>query len=80
MWIKVNSTYTRPLLIGCVYRPPSADISYYESMLNHFEHILDKDNDIIILGDFNLDYDLDAEDILATNPAHYIELLLNCTQ
>ena len=60
------------------YRPPSADLSYYESMLNHFENVMATDHDVIILADFNFNYEINES--LSNNPAHYIELLLNCTQ
>ena len=46
-------------------------------MLNNFELAL-SENEVIILGDFNFDYVID--EALSTNPAHHIELLLNCSQ
>lgn len=78
LWIKITSPHTKPVFICCIYRPPSADLTYYETMLNHFEYVMANDNDVIILGDFNFNYEMNES--LANNPAHYIELLLNCTQ
>lgn len=78
MWVKVNVPYHKPIFVCTVYRPPSADDVYFENMLQTFENVISDDNDVVIVGDFNFDYVID--ETLANNQAHYIELLLNCSQ
>ena len=78
LWVKVNQPHSKPIFVCALYRPPSADTSYFERMLENMENVMADDNEIIVTGDFNFDYVLD--ETLANNPAHLLELLLNCTQ
>ncbi|XP_046844828.1 uncharacterized protein LOC124438678 [Xenia sp. Carnegie-2017] len=45
-----------PILISGVYRPPSANKDYNESLGKNIENAHLQHNKLIILGDFNLDY------------------------
>ena len=47
-------------------------------MLNNFENVLKKNKEIVIVGDLNINYDLDQKKY--NNQAHYIEILLNYSQ
>jgi hypothetical protein len=54
------------LIIGCIYRHPSSDISITEFTENYLEHILYKINkekkECVIMGDFNIDLLKSSED------------------
>ncbi len=78
LWVKVKRPYSKSVYVCSLYRPPSADHEYFEKMLLMLEHVMEDNNEIIVTGDFNYDYVVD--ETLANNPAHYIELLLNCKQ
>ena len=51
LWVEVKPNPKRSLLVGCCYRPPQCDRSFYD----YLEATLDKvaDQDIILMGDFN---------------------------
>jgi hypothetical protein len=78
IWVKISPKYHKALHVAAVYRPPSADETYFEHLLDNFEKVMTGDKDVVILGDFNFDFVLNEG--LSSNPAHYIEELLNCTQ
>ena len=44
------------LAIGSVYRPPSSNVKYFDYINDDLEFITSKGYDIIVLGDFNVDY------------------------
>ncbi len=77
VWVTLKPNYCKPFRVCAFYRPPNADTDYYERMLSNFEAAL-ADHEVIILGDFNMNYQLG--ETLAKNPAHHIGLLLNCSQ
>ena len=52
-WIEL-STKQGPLLIGTVYRPPSANNVYYDKFLDMLNDVSTEGKDIILLGDLNL--------------------------
>ncbi|XP_033096710.1 GATA zinc finger domain-containing protein 15-like, partial [Anneissia japonica] len=54
-WIKVNLPHTKPLLIGTVYRPPNSDAEYLNQLDTVFQNFTSMYEDVVILGDFNLD-------------------------
>lgn len=58
LWVKIIHAHTKPLLLCCVYRPPSATVDYYDTMIDHFTDVTIDENDFIILGDFNFNYSL----------------------
>ena len=76
-WVKIMVNNVSPFNVCSFYRKPSADKKYFDNIIENFELAMSK-HEIIILGDLNLDYTLD--DSLSNNPAHYIELILNCRQ
>lgn len=77
VWLLVKLAHRKPFKVCCVYRPPSAGEDYFEHMLLNFEAAM-ADHEVVIMGDLNYNYVLD--DTLASNPAHFLELLLNCSQ
>lgn len=46
----------KPFLLGCVYRSPSSSEHVFLDFFRNFvsEHLVDQENDVIILGDFNI--------------------------
>ena len=58
-------------------RAPSSTIDYFNDMICNFESAMTH-SEIGILDNFNYNYVLD--ETLSKNPAHLIELILNCSQ
>ena len=50
--ITVNS---QKLLIGCLYRPPGTNVSFYDKLKTLIEPTWIKRNNFMLLGDFNID-------------------------
>ena len=74
----MNNGFSHPFYIACVYNPSPDNEKYYKAMLNNFENVLRENEEIVIVGDLNINYDLDEKKY--NNQAHYIEMLLNCRQ
>lgn len=72
IWVLVESEKDK-LVVGCMYRPPSADSAYYNSMLDQIEKARMVSEDMVLLGDLNFDYKFDES--LSTNPIKYMEEL-----
>ncbi len=51
IWIEVFGVFKRPVLIGCCYRPPSSDRSFYDLLEKIIEKVINKN--VLLLGDFN---------------------------
>ena len=43
------------MVIGSVYRPPSADSQYYDNMVDVIDHFANNDDHLIVIGDLNID-------------------------
>ena len=80
VWIEIETTKRskKPYLICCIYRPPSAKVSYYNSILDIVERAMSEDKEVVILGDLNYDYQLNES--LSSNPIHYMENLFGLSQ
>ena len=77
VWIKISLGNFKPFKLCSFYRPPSANTDYFDKMLTNFEAAMSND-EVVILGDFNMNYVTD--ETLANNPAHHLEVFLNCSQ
>lgn len=55
LWI-VHLQHAKPILVGCVYRPPSAKIQYLDEICDMFDAVCDQKREIFILGDLNIDW------------------------
>ena len=55
LWIEI-ALKKRKLLLCSVYRPPSANSEYFESMLDIFENSCSEDKMVVIIGDININY------------------------
>ena len=79
IWSEIITKGNSPnTLIACVYRPPNADKEYFENMLDTFQKANLEEKEIIILGDFNINYIMDEN--LHDNPVFLIESLFGLTQ
>ena len=71
----VNTTY---LIVLCIYRSPTGDFSYF---LSHLEKLLitlySVSKNIILCGDFNVNFHVNSMDPISTSRASAIELLLH---
>ncbi|XP_026050145.1 uncharacterized protein LOC113037368 [Astatotilapia calliptera] len=56
IWIEIFLPHTKPVLIGCCYRPPKSTTEYLEKICRSIEQVLNPEKDIFLLGDFNIDW------------------------
>ena len=55
LWIELNLPFSKPILLGTVYRPPDMKAAYIENLDLLFQNTTSLYDDIVIVGDFNLD-------------------------
>ena len=55
LWIELNLLFSKPILLGTVYRPPDSKAEYNDKLDTLFQNITSLYEDIVIMGDFNLD-------------------------
>ena len=54
--IETNEPLKKPIVITCIYRPPSSDIPCFIEKMNSVLELLDSERkEIYIMGDFNID-------------------------
>ena len=53
-WICID-IYSKKIVVGTVYRPPSANKFYDDSILNELEKLTAMNENVILLGDLNVD-------------------------
>ena len=78
VWIELAAQSTNPVLCCSVYRPPSAGIDYYETLLDMLDKVTDEKKEFVLLGDLNFNYIID--ETLCDNPVHHIETLYTAQQ
>ena len=54
VWVKI-CIHKYNLIIGSMYRVPHAPASYFESMLQQIEATRDASDELVLMGDFNID-------------------------
>ena len=54
--VQVHRPHSKPILLGCCSRPPNARIEYLTGICNLIDNISDKNKELFMLGDFNIDY------------------------
>ena len=64
-------------MVASAYRPPSADASYYEALLDNLEQVVSI-SPFVLLADLNINYDWNSP--LDNNPIHNLEVLFNLRQ
>ncbi len=55
LWIEITLPHTKPLLLGTVYRQPDSKADYLDKLDHIFQDYTSSTDDVIIVGDFNLD-------------------------
>ena len=55
LWIEITLPHTKPILLGTVYRPPDSKADYIENLDLIFQNCTTLYDDVIVVGDFNLD-------------------------
>ena len=55
LWIEINLPQTKPLLLGTVYRAPDSKAEYIDKLDFLFQNYTSLYDDVVIVGDFNLD-------------------------
>ena len=48
------------IIVGCVYRPPWVDLSYFNELINNVLDLLHSNHYVFLLGDFNVDLSHDV--------------------
>ena len=78
LYIEVTVPKLKPFIVCTMYRPPSANVTYFEDMVNSIENVIDSNDNLILLGDLNYDYCID--ETLCNNPIQYIQQLFSMSQ
>ena len=55
-WVEVNRLKSKELVVGSVYRPPNACSDTFIDLLNDSVSKLPVGSQIVLLGDFNIDF------------------------
>ena len=77
VWINLKCN-SESIAIGVIYRPPSANAAYYNSMLDQLDYVNAHYDKVIVMGDLNFNYKFDCE--LRSNPVFHIETMYNMKQ
>lgn len=56
LWLQIHSSHLKPLLIGCCYRPPSANSSYLDMVCEMLENACNLGFETYFMGDLNIDW------------------------
>ena len=56
LWIQIHLPHTKPFLLGCCYRQPSAHVQYLEEICLMLQKDSDCEREIYFLGDLNIDW------------------------
>ena len=56
LWLEIHLQHLKPMLIGCCYRPPSADNVYLDKICEMLEFISDSNYEIYFMGDMNINW------------------------
>ena len=56
LWLQVDLAHLKPFLLGCCYRPTSANSQYLNNMCEMFDTVCDVNREVYFLGDLNIDW------------------------
>lgn len=56
LWLQINLLHTKPILVGCCYRPPSSDRQYLEAMGKMLDKVCELNMETVFTGDINIDW------------------------
>ena len=77
LFIKVKLPNRKPMIVGTMYRPPSANVQYFDNIVDVLEHII-TDIECVIMGDLNYNYILDEN--VCSSPISYLSQLTGLSQ
>ena len=55
IWLELKTNASKSLLIGFIYRHPNESVSWYDEFNDTLDLVCAKNNNVILLGDFNID-------------------------
>merc|ERR1711917_218271 len=55
MWLELKPSMSQAVLVGFVYRNPSAKYSWFDDFVQMMDKVSKENSAIILLGDFNID-------------------------
>ena len=55
LWVEIRNPKTPSLLVGYVYRNPAATYEWYDEFVTMLDKVSESKNDVLLLGDFNID-------------------------
>ena len=56
IWLQIQLPYLKPLLIGCCYRQPSANVNFLDLMCDMLDRVCDMNYEVYFLGDMNINW------------------------
>ncbi len=56
LWLQIHLPHLKLILVGCCYRPPSANIKYLDKICQMIDYISVMGQEIYLTGDFNIDW------------------------
>ena len=59
-WIKLKNDYRKQILLSFIYRPPNSCTDWIESFENMVEKCSYEGKELVLLGDFNIDFPYDT--------------------
>ncbi|CAG2244812.1 unnamed protein product [Mytilus edulis] len=86
LYIRVTTPDSKSIIVGCLYRPPSSDITYMDKMSNTAEEIFKENNSSILWlgGDLNLpDIDWKSNSVCGNQYSsqinnRFVDMVNNC--
>ena len=55
LWFQINLKHSKPITVGFIYRNPDETVDWYDKFCEMMDAASLRDQELIILGDFNLD-------------------------
>lgn len=56
VWVLVHLPHTKPILIGCCYRPPNSDMNYLSAVCSMVDKASDGSREVYVFGDMNINW------------------------
>ena len=56
LWFQVHLAHLKPFLLGCCYRPTSANSQYLNNMCEMLDSVCEVNREVYFLGNLNIDW------------------------
>lgn len=53
LWLQIHLPQVKPILVGCCYRPPSADMIYLDKNCQMLDKASDENRELYFMGELN---------------------------